>query len=222
MAKYMIHACPKRMWYVDEYLIPSMLQQGIAKVDIIVYNDSERLGNLRACMEAFSKVADDDDGTWHLQDDVCICSDFKERTESYNSGIVCGFSTARYNGQKPTGEVSLENMWYSFPCIRIPNKTALQCSDWVLQYIMGNPCYKAYWSGGYNDDWCFRAYLKTCEPNIPVTNLAPNLVEHVDYLIGGGTIKKRDFSVKSQYWEDDAVIRVLTAALTARCKNGNC
>ena len=50
MAKYLIHACPKRMWYVQEYLVPSLLKQGIYESDISVYNDIDGLGNLKACM----------------------------------------------------------------------------------------------------------------------------------------------------------------------------
>ena len=32
--KYMIHTCEARLWYVEEYLIPSMLKQGIKEDDI--------------------------------------------------------------------------------------------------------------------------------------------------------------------------------------------
>ena len=39
--KYMIHCCPKRMWYVEEYLIPSMLRQGIDRDSIIIWNDNK-------------------------------------------------------------------------------------------------------------------------------------------------------------------------------------
>ena len=214
--KYMIHTCPKRKWYVDEYLIPSLIEQGIDKVNIIVYNDSKGEGNLKSCIKAFGQVDDNYGGTWHLQDDVVICKDFKERTEENQYGIVCGFSTERYNGHKPAGWVSLKDMWYSFPCIRIPNKTALRCSEWVSKYMIGNPCYKAFWKDGFNDDWCFNAYLKTVEPDIPILNLAPNLVDHIDYLIGGGTLKPRSFDVRSQYWEDEDVVDDLAKRLSER------
>ena len=29
MAKYLIHAYPNRLWYVKDFLIPSMVKQGI-------------------------------------------------------------------------------------------------------------------------------------------------------------------------------------------------
>ena len=32
--QYLIHTCPKRKWYVDEYLIPSMQDQGIHRQDM--------------------------------------------------------------------------------------------------------------------------------------------------------------------------------------------
>ena len=36
MAKYLIHASPGRMWYVTDYLIPSMVEQGIDRDNIVV------------------------------------------------------------------------------------------------------------------------------------------------------------------------------------------
>ena len=37
----MIHCCPKRIWYVEEYLIPSMLRQGIDRENIIVWKNNK-------------------------------------------------------------------------------------------------------------------------------------------------------------------------------------
>ena len=151
MAKYMIHAMPKRMWYVTEYLIPSMLEQGIKDSDIRVHNDINKEGNLRACMHAFQEVDIDAEGTWHLQDDVIISHDFKEQTELYDTGIVCGFSSM-YDDHLSPGLTSVEYMWFSFPCIRIPNKIAIECAEWCLKYIIGNPVYPQWWEDGVNDD----------------------------------------------------------------------
>ena len=210
MAQYMIHAYPKRMWYVENYLIPSMLEQGIEENQITVYNDTEKKGNLKACMDAFSQCVADG-GTWHLQDDVCICRDFKQRTEEFDDGIVCGFSSAMYDGTDAAklGKVTLENMWFSFPCIRIPNDYAINCAEWVLKYLIGNPVYRVYWEPGVNDDWSFRQYLRTCHKNVTAINLAPNLVDHVDYLLGGGSGKQRTTPCRSQYWDDKERIRQL-------------
>ena len=210
MAKYLIHAYPKRMWYVEEYLIPSMLKQGIAREDIRVYNDEEHAGNLMACMKAFASC-EGDGGTWHLQDDVAICSDFKERTEWYDQGLVCGFSSLLYDGdiEAKKGAVNRDNMWFSFPCIRIPNEWARECSKWVTNYIVGNFVYERYWKGGANDDWAFRKYLREFHKDCVALDIMPNLVDHVDYLLGGGSGGKRKKPVRAQYWADPEIIKEL-------------
>lgn len=213
MEKYLIHAVPKRMWYVERYLIPSMLKQGIYESSISVYNDINGEGNLKSCMKAFESC-EGDGGTWHLQDDVCICKDFKERTEKYNNGLVCGFSSELYDGKGNTGYVDRENMWFSFPCIRIPNEMARGCADWVFNYIIGNPVYKRFWVNGVNDDWMFKQYLKDYHKDCTALNITPNLVDHVDYLIGGSTGKKvRPNPVRAQYWKDEDVIEELKRLL---------
>lgn len=218
MAKYMIHTYPKRMWYVEQYLIPSMLEQGIDKVDIIIYNDSKGEGNLRSCMNAFASVDDDNNGTWHLQDDVCICKDFKERTEFYDHGIVTGFCSLFYDGDilEKRGAVKRENMWFSFPCIRIPNQYARECSYWVLNYVIGNPIYKDKWEKGVNDDWAFRLWLREHHKDEIALNLAPNLVDHIDYLIGGGSGGQRKRPVRALYWTDNDLVSKLEEEINGR------
>ena len=210
MAKYMIHAVPRRMWYVNDYLIPSMIEQGIALDDVTIYCDTKHEGNLRACMNAFASVPDDDGGTWHLQDDVCICNEFKTITEAVDFGLICGFSSEMYDGPGKIGLVDRKDMWFSFPCIRIPNKYARDCAEWVTKYIIGNPIYKDFWGGGANDDWAFRTYLKEFYTYVHAMNIAPNLVDHVDFLIGGGTGKKcREKPVRAQFWRDSSIIEKL-------------
>lgn len=215
MAKYLIHAYPKRMWYVEQYLIPSMEAQGIPESDISVYNDEKHEGNLRACMNAFLSCPDDENGTWHIQDDVCISSDFKERTEWYDNGLVCGFSSQMYDGniQHKKGAVSRRDMWFSFPCIRIPNKWARECATWVFQHIIGNPVYKRYWENGKNDDWAFRQYLSAFHKDCVALNIMPCLVDHVDYLMGGGSGGTRKTQVRAQYWKDADIVKELEKCL---------
>lgn len=216
MANYMIHAMPRRMWYVEEFLIPSLLKQGIDGSSIRVYNDIEGEGNLKSCMKSFAQC-EGDGGTWHLQDDVCICKDFKIRTEKYDQGIVCGFSSELYDGPGKIGEVSLKEMWFSFPCIRIPNEYARNCSEWVNKYLIGNPVYAHLWKDGANDDVMFRMYLKEYHKTDKALNLAPNLVDHVDYLLGGGTGKiKRDKSCRAQYWVDPEIVKELEDEINGR------
>ena len=219
MAQYLIHAVPQRMWYVNGYLIPSMLKQGISEADITVYCDKKHEGNLRACLNAFLSVPDDDKGTWHLQDDVCICKDFKERTEWYDSGLVCGFSSLKYDGdiQSRKGAVNREDMWFSFPCIRIPNQWAREEAVWVDRYIIGNPVYQKFWENGVNDDWAFRTYLSQFHKDCVALNIMPCLVDHIDYLLGGGTGKiQRTHPVRAQYWDSPELIEELEASINGR------
>ena len=108
--RYMIHACPPRMWYVENLLLPSMLEQGISRDDITVWNDAKGLGNLESFVqsmklcgaltssvgsadsklgmshasrasECFPRGEADDRGVWHLQDDVILSASFAERTK---------------------------------------------------------------------------------------------------------------------------------------------
>mgnify|MGYP007013884606 CR=1 FL=1 len=218
MAHYLIHAVPQRMWYVKDYLLPSLVDQGIPLSDIHVYNDKDKEGNLKACMNAFLSC-EGDGGTWHLQDDVIICKDFKTRTEWYDQGLVCGFSSLFYDGdiEEKKGAVKRENMWFSFPCIRIPNEYARACGTWVLHSIIGNPVYERYWKNGVNDDWCFRQYLKEFHPDCVALNIMPNLVDHIDYLLGGGTGKvQRKHPVRAQYWTDEDVVMQLEADINGK------
>ena len=215
MAQYLIHAMPKRMWYVNDYLIPSMLQQGISKDHIRVYNDVHGEGNLVSCLKSF--LGCEGKGTWHLQDDVCICKDFKVLTEALDFGLVCGFSSELYDGPGKIGAVPRDKMWFSFPCIRIPDDYARACANWVNQYIIGNPVYERYWGKGVNDDWAFRTWLKEFHPDDCAINLAPNLVDHVDYLLGGGTGKgKRDKPCRAQYWKDFDIVERLEEQINGR------
>ena len=218
MAKYLIHTYPKRLWYVNKYLIPSMLKQGIKEEDISIYNDAKGEGNLRACMNAFASC-EGEGGTWHLQDDVLICKDFKERTEWYDNGLVCGFSSLMYDGdiEDKKGAVPRDKMWFSFPCIRIPNQWARDCAYWVTHYIIGNPVYEKFWKNGTNDDWAFRTWLNQHYPNCVALNIMPCLVDHIDYLLGGGSGKiKRTHPVRAQYWTDNDLVEELEVELNGK------
>ena len=119
----MIHTYPKREWYVINYLVPSLIKQGIDKDNIIVLSDREKLGNLESFVSSLKEVKYD---TWHLQDDIIIASDFKDRTEilSYLPTIVCGFIHYEWNTGSTlmTGFALPKFMFMSFQCIFIPLK----------------------------------------------------------------------------------------------------
>ena len=81
--KYIIHTCRARLWYVNQFLKPSLTKQGIRENDIIIWLDKNNLGNLRSFLNSLI-ILPNEDYIWHLQDDIIICSDFKERTEKYD------------------------------------------------------------------------------------------------------------------------------------------
>lgn len=190
--KYMIHACPQRMWYVNDYLLPSMLAQGIQENEIIIWNDTEGKGNLFSCMDAFRACGEREGGTWHLQDDVLISRDFAERTRAPVDGVVCGFGCQNSGpSMQERGKVPMAFMWYSFPCIHIPNILAGECAAWFFEDAIRRTQYAAQVSDRKHDDWFWREFLLERHKGLWVTNLVPNLVEHVDYLIGGTMINQQ-------------------------------
>ncbi len=211
MSHYLIHTIPRRQWYVDNFLIPSMLEQGISRYSIDTYCDKSHEGNLRAFISSTHNLSDEW-GTWHLQDDIIISPDFREKTEQYNEGIVSGFCSTLYDTEEP-GEVPAGKLWKGFQCIRIPNYLIKECITWYYQDLMGNPAYDDYWSTGNNDDWIFRQYIKISKVDEPIINLAPNIVNHIDYLIGGSEICQREQRLISKYWEHDYLIDELKEKL---------
>lgn len=194
--KYMIHAYAPRRWYVDEFLVPSMIEQGIKKEDIDIFCDDGTLGNLNACMMCFEQMGNEGK-TWHLQDDVVISHDFKEVTESYDSQsdkiIVNGYCYGRDAPDivKRTGQTTTALMWYSFPCILIPNYIATACAKWFYDEARFKPEYQTWVKSERYDDAFFKDFMKHGFPYYYVENLVPNIVDHVDYLIGGSIVNKK-------------------------------
>ena len=204
MAKYVIHACPERMWYVDNYLIPSMHGQSIHNIDVRCDND--HIGCLESCMQIFKSM--DGDGSWHLQDDVIICNGFKKLTEEYDSGIVCTFTDT---ATTKVGIVKPKNMWWSFPCIRIPDEIARECAEWYYSFAKKQARYWEWVQMKKCDDGFFKEFIERNYPDIDVLNLVPNLVDHVDYLIGGSTVNqyRGNNHVTSQYFKDKHLVKRL-------------
>ena len=205
MSNYLIHACPERMWYVERYLIRSMEEQGIGQIDVRCDND--HLGNLESTMRIFGSMPDNEDGTWHLQDDIIICRNFKKMTEENDDGVVCGFTATGSN----SGVVNPDKMWWSFPCIRIPNKIARGCAEWFYSFAKHYAKYYEWNYLGKCDDNFFREYLLKNVPDINVVNMKPNLVDHIDYLLGGSVINqyRGDAQVRSQYFCDLDLVKRL-------------
>ena len=210
--KYMIHTYPKREWYVIKYLVPSMLKQGISKDDIIVVSDKLKLGNLKAFIHSLKKVGED---TWHLQDDIIICSDFKDRTEvlSYLNTIVCGFVHYEFNTGSTlcTGFTNPKFMFMSFPCIFIPCHYSWEFIHWIEEENTINK-YKDLINSGKNDDLLFYKYFNDLHKDKKVYNCKPCLVDHIDYLIGGSSVNHREYEgqqVRAYYWNEEKLIKEL-------------
>ena len=219
MVKVMIHAVPERMWYVEGFQIPALERQGAD--EIRVWCDDERRGNLRSCMDAFA-ACDGDGATWHIQDDVLLCRDFIERCRSFDDGVVFGFCCVYFlDDPAQTGRVYMPDAWHSFQCVRIPDAWARECAEWYFSGAWEDALEGAELTvlnaAGKGDDGFFREFLLERHGDGTVTNAKPNLVEHVDLLLGGSVLHKyRDYPARAHYWHDELLVADLRAQLRER------
>ena len=222
MAFYMIHCCNNRFWYVRDFLIPSMLEQGINPNNIFVYRDKNKIGNLRAWVDSCNRLVAKShelsiDGVWHLQDDVVISKEFKRQTELYDNGIVCGFTCCYDKEPKPGNFRLMEQvMWYSFPCIRIPTNILEAFVDWANLNLWQSKHFRSAVRRGNQDDLIFREWLYDNFPTKYHYNLDPNLVNHIDKWIGGSECNKQrsaEQDTMSAFWEDNGELDALKTAL---------
>lgn len=214
--RYRIHACKQRMWYVDGYLVPSLRAQGVPDDAIDVWLDKDEVGCLDSCMRSFGTHDDPSDGTWYMQDDVIICHDFKERAEANAGDMLVNAFCSKYCGDyKVTGVVPVKQMWFSFPCFYMPNRIALACNKWFYGFCVLNTQYRMWVRAKKYDDSIFWIFMQDFSGEREVINLAPNMVDHVDWLIGGSVINKTrsDQRVRSMLWEDERLVYELTEQL---------
>lgn len=217
--KYMIHTYPKREWYVINYLVPSMLKQGINKEDIKILSDREGLGNLKAFIESLKMVGED---TWHLQDDIIISSDFKDRTEvySYLDTVVCGFVHYDFNSGSTlcTGFTHPKFMYMSFPCIFIPIRYSWEFIHWLEKDVIKKK-YKKLIETNKNDDLLFYKYFNEEHKDKKIYNCKPCLVDHIDYLLGGSSINARNYEgeqIRAYYWNEENLVNNLKKDLESK------
>lgn len=211
MAYYLIHTCNSRFWYVKEYLIPSMMLQGIPAQNIFVYRDYNELGNLRAFIDSCNRASiqcqkKGIDGLWHLQDDVIISDNFAQQTQIYDNGIVCGF-TCNYDTKPEEGYFRLceQKMWFSFPCIRIPTSILTEFTAWANGNLWQSKYFRQWVRRNKGDDMIFKEWLYDNYPSMTHLNLAPNIVNHIDKYIGGTICNKQrdtEQDTMSIFWED--------------------
>lgn len=216
--KLMIHACPERLWYVEGFLIPSIVEQGMDRDSIDIWNDVNRDGNLYSCVKSFGYVGEKEGGTWHLQDDVVIARDFYLRAKENDEGIVCGFCGEKI-GPDPekVGIVRPKNMWFSFPCIRIPNYLAAEFAEWFYLDASKREFFRERVEKRKSDDFFWLNFLKEMHPLMTLKNLKPNLVDHVDFLLGGSTINQiRTRSSRAVYFNDESLIKELEQKILMR------
>lgn len=218
MPKYMIHTCEKREWYVNNYLLPSMLEQGIDRDDIIIWLD-KGWGNLISCMKSFKSLPEND-YTWHLQDDIIISSEFKKTTEKYNDfdGLVCGICTEYdldVRGHNNLEIPTFDELWWSFLCMKIPNKIAHECVEY---FESGQDLSCEEWKKkNKGDDSVFRRYIQVYYPTMKHINLEPNIVDHIDYLLGGSLINgARLKGIRAKYFREQNLVTELERKLNGR------
>jgi len=213
--KVLIHACPQRMWYVEGFLATELERQGADEVEI--WNDAERKGNLRACMEAFASRTGEN-GTWHIQDDVLLCRDFVERCREHDEGVVYGFCCEQFTDDPAkVGRVPVKDAWHSFQCVRIPDAWARECAAWLEGPGRTSGLYPIWIRSGKMDDDVFRTFLTDRHGSETVENLKPNLVEHVDWIVGGSVLSPwRGYLARAHFWDDEELVRELKAAVRGK------
>jgi len=197
---YVIHTSPKRIDFVQGYMIPCFERYGIK--DIIVWNDVKMEGQLQAwtkCAEWIVMNKPDYEGTWHLEDDVVPCKNFKAIADSVSAEgiIVQGFVTnnpfADFKGK--TGKLPVQCLPYGMQCIYIPNFYLKGFIYFVDKYVNTGLYHKRQYDCGtlYSDN-VFRGLVRKYCKDSCVNILEDCMVEHIDYLIGGRSIKKQKFT----------------------------
>lgn len=208
--KIMVHATLERMWYVEGFLVPELRRQGAENVR--VWYDTQRRGNLGACCESFAACEGEGD-TWHLQDDVLPAADFVRLCRGAEAvpGVVCGFVNENSGPDANlTGAQRGADLWYSFPCIRIPDTRARAFAAWILAGGDGGDEAKRWIREKRGDDWFFRRYMEMYHADEAVYHCKPCLVEHVDFLLGGSLCSLwRGYWARAAYWDDEERVEYL-------------
>ena len=218
MEQIIIHGSPKREWYINEFLVPSLYQQGFKQEQINIYMDTNHLGNLHATLDCFQNTPTT---AWHLQDDVLIGSNFAERIQTFKEEIVCGF--ASHFDREPPGLVTPDKMWFSFPCIKIPNKIAHEFVEWCNPETVTNSRYRNYMRQNKFDDTLFKSYVIEHYPEMEILNLDPNLVNHVDWLLGGSTCNPKRYKIHkkvlAKFWDEPELLDAIEKVLSKRAES---
>lgn len=192
--KYVIHTSPKRIDFVNKYQVPILIKYGINEKDIVVWNDTEFKGQLKAWLECAEEILKTDsiyDGCWHLEDDVVPCKDFLNLTsQPPQNDIVQGFRCKEFDDHYDCiGKQPIDKILYGSQCIWIPNvylKSMLKMfEEEVLTGKRRKPLYDA---GKFYSDTLLKCAMNKYHKYTFVYNLENSLVDHIDYLIGGSSV----------------------------------
>ena len=205
--KYVIQSCSSRLWYVQNFLVPDMLSQGIKESDICVLNDDDSLGCLwhyiRTCEIVLRKYPNEP-GVWRLQDDVLISSTFKEATEAAPKDIVCNgyLATEESDDYDKVGLVAVKDYWYSFPCIYVPNEITRGFLEWFKYKVVREGKHSKQLQKRKYDDYFFWLSMQAQRKDALILNMYPNIIQHVDYLLNGSVVnqKRKAGKAKAYYW----------------------
>ena len=221
----MIHSCNQREWYVNEFLVPAILQQGLPHDKIKIWNDYHKVGNLCSWLESCKWIIDNQDlggSIWHLQDDILISKDFVKTIEKeYQEKVCAGFVCEKFNAGTldKVGRVPAQNLWYSFPCIKIYNKWLEEFYNWMMVDAIGDKKYKEWFNSNKNDDSFFRDFVRLFHHREYILNMIPCLVQHIDFLIGGSIINSnrgKDAQRRARWFEDKQGVQKLKNQIKKR------
>lgn len=197
--------------------MPDMMRQGISKEDIIIWNDKKQEGNLRAWVKSCEEIKNkypEEEGMWHLQDDVVLTDDFAEKSVQVAKMdmIVNAFCSKRSNPKKyaSTGKRLVKRYWFSFPCMYIPNRYISDFLRWYYEDAVTTEPYKSVVEQNKGDDYLFWVSVKVWHRTDYIFNLVPNLADHIDFLLGGSVVNvERTGFARAEYFEDKAKVEQL-------------
>lgn len=222
--RFIVRCFYPRMWYVNNFLIPSLERQNIHP-DVIM--DDGRMGNLRGfvyTMDYIARLYPPNDATWVLQDDVLISSRFADVARSVNKDVLtCAFASKLGDGDrvKFTGFQPMRRSWMSFQAIMIPNRYCAPFVEWFDTVVKKGDFFRKYYESNKADDFFFQRFLWEKYPNDKVLNLCPNIVEHVDGIIGDSYCNPQKIGRNvSKYWFENDLKNKLKEDV-GRWKNEN-
>lgn len=211
---YLIRTTTKRSWYVNNFLVPELESQGCGRRNIYVYvNDS---GNLESFIQMCKFIVENykwNDFIWVLQDDVYPCDNFHYITNKYSCTEANGFCSG-FDNIKNDGYVPMKQSWLSFQC---KNFRVDKIKLFLMWYDCRSEELRQYIRTGKMDDTIYNLFEQTFK-NDYINNISPNIVEHIDYLIGGSIVNKNRTpedteKLKSQNFEDKEKIEKLKEKL---------